>query len=87
MKKLEDALNYNLLMQKTNERIEELTLQEKDLLNDEIDKIKDLNSDPYYKLLTFEEAQDYTNYNTETINSEDKNVFDSARDPWNKIYD
>ena len=87
MKKLEDALNYNLLMQKTNERVEELTLQEKELLNDEINKIKNPNSDPYYKLLTFEEAQDYTNYNIETINSEDKNIFDSARDPWNKIYD
>lgn len=87
MKKLEDVLNYNLLMQKTNKRIEELTLQEKKLLNDEIDKIKNPDSDPYYKLLSFEEAQDYTNYNIETIDSEDKNVFSSARDPWNQIYD
>ena len=87
MKKLEDALTYNLLMKKTNGRIEELTLQEKDLLNSEIDKIKNPGSDPYYKLLTFEEAQDYTNYNIETVNNEDKNIFDSARDPWNEIYD
>ena len=87
MKKLEDALTYNLLMKKTNERVEELTLQEKEKLQNEIKDIKDLNNNPYYKLLTFEEAQDYTNYHIETVNNQDKNIFDSPRDPWNKIYD
>lgn len=84
MKRLEDQLNYHLLMQKTNEEVEYLTKKEKAELENEINFIEE---NDYYKSLTFEEAQNYTNTNILSVITENKENFDVPRDPWNKIYD
>ena len=84
LKDLQDKLAYHEYMIKINEEKRRLSVQERDSLKAENDIL--INED-YYKLLTFDEAQHFTNYRIKINNSDDMNQFDSPRDPWNEIYD
>lgn len=83
LKDLQDKLAYHEYMIRINEEKRRLSVQERDNLKAENDIL--INED-YYKLLTFDEAQHFTNYRIKTNNSDDMNQFDSPRDPWNEIY-
>lgn len=82
MKKYEDELfdiNFELL---TNEKVAFLSNKEKKELEQEIENIKN-NIPPYYKEITFEEAQNYTNRNLDE-EEQDEN-FLVVRDPWKNV--
>lgn len=84
MKKLEDQLMAIELALLTNDKVKLLSEEEIEQLQKEIEEIK---KNPYYKYLTFKEAQDYTNLDIKYTITSDKNKWSILRDPWQIEYD